>query len=60
MKAAKRILLKAGREKSLQHFHPWVFSGAIERALGAHPGIREVRLVFFSEEDAKTFLGIQD
>jgi O-acetyl-ADP-ribose deacetylase (regulator of RNase III) len=26
---------------------------AIERALAAHPSIREVRLVFFSKEDAK-------
>ena len=26
---------------------------AIEEALGAHPGIREVRLVFFSEADAR-------
>jgi 23S rRNA (cytosine1962-C5)-methyltransferase len=31
------IILKAGREKSLQRRHPWVFSGAIERVDGV-PG----------------------
>ena len=33
-----------------------VASQAIERALAAHPGIRDVRLVFFSEADAHTFI----
>ncbi|MCY3821854.1 MAG: O-acetyl-ADP-ribose deacetylase [Gammaproteobacteria bacterium] len=33
-----------------------VSSQAIERALDAHPSIREVRLVFFRESDAETFL----
>ena len=28
------IVLKSGREKSLRHRHPWVFSGAIERVEG--------------------------
>ena len=27
----KRIILKKGKEESLQRFHPWVFSGAIAR-----------------------------
>jgi 23S rRNA (cytosine1962-C5)-methyltransferase len=31
MNALPRVILKAGREKSLLHRHPWVFSGAIER-----------------------------
>ncbi|MEO8484791.1 MAG: class I SAM-dependent rRNA methyltransferase [Betaproteobacteria bacterium] len=31
------ITLKAGREKSLVHRHPWIFSGAIDRVDGA-PG----------------------
>ena len=31
-----RVVLKAGREKSLRHRHPWVFSGAIEKVEG-HP-----------------------
>jgi 23S rRNA (cytosine1962-C5)-methyltransferase len=26
-----RLVLKPGREKSLRHRHPWVFSGAVER-----------------------------
>ncbi|HET6462417.1 MAG TPA: class I SAM-dependent rRNA methyltransferase [Candidatus Krumholzibacteria bacterium] len=28
------VRLKAGREKSLRHRHPWVYSGAIERVTG--------------------------
>jgi 23S rRNA (cytosine1962-C5)-methyltransferase len=28
------IVLKAGREKSLKRRHPWVFSGAVEKAVG--------------------------
>jgi 23S rRNA (cytosine1962-C5)-methyltransferase len=32
--AAPRIVLKAGRERSLERRHPWVFSGAIERVEG--------------------------
>ena len=34
------VFLKPGREKSLRHRHPWVFSGAIERVEGA-PGMGE-------------------
>jgi 23S rRNA (cytosine1962-C5)-methyltransferase len=30
------IWLKSGREKSVQHRHPWIFSGAIDHAEGAH------------------------
>ena len=29
-----RIVVKAGREKSLRHRHPWIFSGAVERLEG--------------------------
>jgi len=29
-----RIVLNPGREKSLRHRHPWIFSGAIERVEG--------------------------
>ena len=32
-----RIVLKAGREKSLRHRHPWIFSGAVESVEG-NPG----------------------
>ena len=28
------VVLKSGREKSLRHRHPWIFSGAIERVEG--------------------------
>jgi 23S rRNA (cytosine1962-C5)-methyltransferase len=35
-----RLVLKPGREKSLRHRHPWVFSGAIERVEGS-PGMGE-------------------
>ncbi len=28
------LVLKPGREKSLRHRHPWVFSGAVERVAG--------------------------
>jgi 23S rRNA (cytosine1962-C5)-methyltransferase len=35
-----RIILKPGREKSLRHRHPWIFSGAIETVEGA-PAIGE-------------------
>ncbi|MFH0801309.1 MAG: hypothetical protein V2A78_02845 [bacterium] len=30
-----RIILKAGREKSLLKRHPWIFSGAVERVEGS-------------------------
>ena len=30
-----RIILKPGREKSLRHRHPWIFSGAIEKVEGS-------------------------
>ncbi len=33
--AVSRIVLKPGREKSLRHRHPWVFSGAIASVDGA-------------------------
>jgi 23S rRNA (cytosine1962-C5)-methyltransferase len=29
-----RLILKTGREKSLQRHHPWIFSGAVERVDG--------------------------
>ncbi len=30
----KQLILKSGREKSLERRHPWIFSGAIARVLG--------------------------
>ncbi|HST01418.1 MAG TPA: 23S rRNA (cytosine(1962)-C(5))-methyltransferase RlmI, partial [Usitatibacter sp.] len=32
-----RLVLKPGREKSLRHRHPWVFSGAVDSIEG-NPG----------------------
>ena len=40
MSTELRLILKPGREKSLRHRHPWVFSGAIERVDG-EPGMGE-------------------
>jgi 23S rRNA (cytosine1962-C5)-methyltransferase len=40
----KAVTLKAGREKSLKRRHPWIFSGAIEKAEGA-PASGETVLV---------------
>jgi 23S rRNA (cytosine1962-C5)-methyltransferase len=37
---SNRVVIKVGREKSLRHRHPWVFSGAIERVEG-EPGLGE-------------------
>ena len=40
-----KIVLKAGREKSLLRRHPWVFSGAIARAEGTGSAGDTVRIV---------------
>ena len=32
--AYKKVYLKPGKEESLKRFHPWVFSGAIQRIEG--------------------------
>jgi 23S rRNA (cytosine1962-C5)-methyltransferase len=34
MVTSARLVLKPGREKSLRHRHPWIFSGAVERVDG--------------------------
>ncbi len=39
-----RLVLKLGREKSLRHRHPWIFSGAVERVEG-DPGVGETVVV---------------
>jgi len=31
----QKVFLKPGREKSIQHHHPWIFSGAIDRVEGS-------------------------
>src|SRR5271157_4600018 len=35
MKKYPRVVLKKGKEASLKRFHPWLFSGAIERTIGS-------------------------
>lgn len=35
-----KIILKPGREKSILHHHPWIFSGAVESVTGS-PGMGE-------------------
>jgi 23S rRNA (cytosine1962-C5)-methyltransferase len=34
MKRYPKIILKKGKEASLKRFHPWLFSGAVERTIG--------------------------
>lgn len=41
----KKLILKAGREKSLLRRHPWVFSGAIARVEGSPEAGDTVRVV---------------
>jgi 23S rRNA (cytosine1962-C5)-methyltransferase len=48
-----KIILKKGREKSVLRFHPWLFSGAIEKIEG-NPTNGSVVLVYNSEN---VFLG---
>jgi 23S rRNA (cytosine1962-C5)-methyltransferase len=42
---SSRLVLKPGRDKSLRHRHPWVFSGAVERVEG-DPGMGETVAVY--------------
>jgi len=35
MKRYPRVVLKRGKEASLKRFHPWLFSGAVERTIGS-------------------------
>lgn len=35
---SKRVKIKSGREKSIKHRHPWIFSGAIEQLPACIPG----------------------
>ena len=44
-----KVYLKPGKEESLKRFHPWIFSGAIERIDGK-PGEGEVVEVYTSEK----------
>lgn len=48
--AYKRIFLKAGKEESLKRFHPWIFSGAIQR-FESEPEEGEIVDVFTSSKE---------
>ncbi|MDO9615551.1 MAG: class I SAM-dependent rRNA methyltransferase, partial [Bacteroidota bacterium] len=34
IKKYSQVVLKSGKEQSLQRFHPWIFSGAIHEIIG--------------------------
>lgn len=64
MNQEARVILKPGREKSLRHRHPWVFSGAVERVQGepasgetvevvAHDGAFLARAAFSPESQIR-------
>lgn len=48
--AYKKIYLKSGKEESLKRFHPWVFSGAIQRIEG-EPEEGEIVDVYTSKRE---------
>ena len=43
--STNRLIIKPGREKSLRHRHPWIFSGAVERVEGT-PEVGDTVSVF--------------
>ena len=45
----KAVILKRGKEESLQRFHPWIFSGAIQRITG-EPEEGDVVTVYTSDK----------
>jgi 23S rRNA (cytosine1962-C5)-methyltransferase len=47
----KTLILKAGRDKSVERRHPWIFSGALERVEG-NPASGETVLVKSAEGEA--------
>ncbi len=47
----KQIILKAGRERSVLHHHPWIFSGAVQKMEGA-PETGETVMVCSATGDA--------
>ena len=46
----KSIFLKRGKDESLRRFHPWIFSGAIQR-MSEEPEEGEKVMVFTSENE---------
>ncbi len=52
-----RVVLKKGRAKSVKNFHPWVFSGAVERIEGEYqPGDIVSVFSYDNQFQAKGFL----
>ena len=50
MQSLAKVILKKGKEESMERFHPWVFSGAIDRIDGA---VEEGDLVSVQKSDGK-------
>jgi 23S rRNA (cytosine1962-C5)-methyltransferase len=50
MRQLAKVILKKGKEESMERFHPWVFSGAIDRIDGA---VEEGDLVSVQKSDGK-------
>ncbi|MCK9641331.1 MAG: class I SAM-dependent rRNA methyltransferase [Prolixibacteraceae bacterium] len=51
MQPLAHVILKKGKEESMERFHPWIFSGAIDRIEGA---VEEGDLVSVQKSDGKT------
>ncbi len=51
MQPLAHVILKKGKEESMERFHPWIFSGAIDRIEGA---VEEGDLVSVRKSDGKT------
>ncbi len=50
MQPLAKVILKKGKEESMERFHPWVFSGAIDRIDGS---VEEGDLVSVQKSDGK-------
>lgn len=46
----KAVILKKGKEESLQRFHPWIFSGAIQKITG-NPEEGDIVTVYTAEKE---------
>ena len=46
----KKVILKKGRDESLKRFHPWVFSGAVQKIEGEPYEGEVVEVVDFAGE----------
>jgi 23S rRNA (cytosine1962-C5)-methyltransferase len=45
-----RIILKPGRDRSIRHGHPWIFSGAVASVIG-NPGSGDIVLAVSSDQE---------